>query len=102
MGTQLRMNKSVKECATYIFKLHSAIISSWREKAYKNDFVYPVMDAKEFEAKIIKLLQKHRIVNEVNGFEGNIQRDKMRDEFYALGNKEGYIVATLGNAEYSD
>lgn len=59
-------------------------------------------DAKEFEAKIIKLLQKHRIVNEVNGFEGNIQRDKMRDEFYALGNKEGYIVATLGNAEYSD
>lgn len=44
MGTQLRMNKSVKECATYIFKLHSAIISSWREKAYKNVFVYPVMD----------------------------------------------------------
>lgn len=44
MGTQARMNKSVKECATYIFKLHSAIISSWREKAYKNVFVYPVMD----------------------------------------------------------
>lgn len=59
-------------------------------------------DVKEFEAKITKLLKKYRIFNEVNGFEGNIQRDKMRDEFYALGNKEGYIVATLGNAEYSD
>lgn len=44
MGTKARMNKSVQECANYIFKFHSAVISSWREKPYKNVFVYPVMD----------------------------------------------------------
>lgn len=44
MGTRTHMRKSVKETANYIFKLHSAIISAWREKPYKNVFVYPVMD----------------------------------------------------------
>ena len=44
MGTQTHMKKSVRETANFIFKLHSAIISAYREKPYKNVFVYPVMD----------------------------------------------------------
>lgn len=44
MGTRTHMKKSVRESANFIFKLHSAIISAWREKPYKNVFVYPVMD----------------------------------------------------------
>lgn len=44
MGTRTHMNKSVRESANFIFKLHSAIISAWREKPYKNVFIYPVMD----------------------------------------------------------
>lgn len=44
MGTRTHMKKSVRETANFIFKLHSAIISAWREKPYKNVFVYPVMD----------------------------------------------------------
>ena len=58
-------------------------------------------DAREFEARITKLLQKHRIRNEVTGFVGNVDREKMRDDFDFLGNEEGYILATLGKAEYS-
>ena len=38
------MKKSVMDTANYVFKLHAAIITSWREKAYHNVFVYPVMD----------------------------------------------------------
>lgn len=59
-------------------------------------------DAREFETRITKLLQKHRIRNEVAGFVGNVDREKMRDDFYILGNEEGYILATMGKAEYSD
>jgi hypothetical protein len=59
-------------------------------------------DASTFEDRIIKLLQKNRIRNEVKGFKGNVERAKMRDDFYALGNKEGYIVTTIGKAEYQD
>ena len=44
MGTQTHMKKSVKETANFIFKLHSAIIAAYREKPYKNVFIYPVMD----------------------------------------------------------
>ena len=44
MGTRTHMKKSVKETANFIFKLHSGIISAWRQKPYKNVFVYPVMD----------------------------------------------------------
>jgi len=44
MGTRNHMKKSVRETANYIFKLHAGIISAWREKPYKNVFVYPVMD----------------------------------------------------------
>ena len=44
MGTRTHMKKSVRESANFIFKLHSGIISAWREKPYKNVFVYPVMD----------------------------------------------------------
>lgn len=44
MGTRTHMMRSVKETANFIFKLHSAIISAWREKPYKNVFIYPVMD----------------------------------------------------------
>lgn len=59
-------------------------------------------DAREFGTRITKLLQKHRIRNEVAGFVGNVDREKMRDDFYILGNEEGYILATMGKAEYSD
>lgn len=59
-------------------------------------------DTREFETRITKLLQKHRIRNEVAGFVGNVDREKMRDDFYILGNEEGYILATMGKAEYSD
>ena len=44
MGTRTHMKKSVRETANFIFKFHSAVISAYREKAYKNVFVYPVMD----------------------------------------------------------
>ena len=44
MGTRTHMKKSVKETANFIFKFHSGIISAWRQKPYKNVFVYPVMD----------------------------------------------------------
>ena len=44
MGTKTHMKKSVRETANFIFKLHSAIITSYRDKPYKNVFVYPVMD----------------------------------------------------------
>lgn len=44
MGTRTHMKISVEETANYIYKLHSAIIQAWREKPYKNVFVYPVMD----------------------------------------------------------
>lgn len=59
-------------------------------------------DASEFEVRITKLLQKHRIRNEVTGFVGNVDREKMCDDFYILGNEEGYILATMGKAEYSN
>ena len=59
-------------------------------------------DAKEFDERIIKLLKKHRFRNEVKGFKGNINRERMRDDFYALGNKEGYILSTMGNVEYGE
>ena len=49
-------------------------------------------DAREFETRITKLLQKHRIRNEVAEFVGNVDREKMCDDFYILGNEEGYIV----------
>lgn len=51
MGTQCHMKKSIKETANYIFKLHSAIISSWREKPYHNVFIYPVMDGAYITAR---------------------------------------------------
>ena len=54
-------------------------------------------DAREFESRITKLLQKHRIRNEVTGFVGNVDREKMRNDFYILGNKEGYILTTMGS-----
>lgn len=44
MGTRTHMKKSVYESANFIFKLHAAIISAWREKNYHGVFVYPVMD----------------------------------------------------------
>lgn len=57
-------------------------------------------DASEFEGKINKLIQKGRFCSELKDFIGNVDRAKMRDEFYRLGNKEGYVLATLGQAEY--
>lgn len=44
MGTRTHMKKSVVESANFIFKLHAAIISAWREMAEKRIFIYPVMD----------------------------------------------------------
>jgi hypothetical protein len=44
MGARTHMKKSVKETVNFIFKLHSGIISEWRQKPCKNVFVYPVMD----------------------------------------------------------
>ena len=44
MGTRTHMKAGVDEAANFIFKLHAAIISAWREKNYGGVFVYPVMD----------------------------------------------------------
>lgn len=44
MGTRTHMKVSVGQTANFIFKLHAAIIQAWREKPYRNVFVYPVMD----------------------------------------------------------
>ena len=44
MGTKSHMKKSVSTTANYIFKLHAAILSAWRNEKYQNVFVYPVMD----------------------------------------------------------
>ena len=44
MGTRTHMKACVDEAANFIFKLHAAIISAWREKNYGGVFVYPVMD----------------------------------------------------------
>ena len=44
MGTRTHMKNSIYESANFIFKLHAAIISAWREKNYHGVFVYPVMD----------------------------------------------------------
>jgi hypothetical protein len=58
--------------------------------------------SREFDTKIAKLLQKHRVRSEVDDFQGNVSRNKMRDDFYTLGNKEGYVIATFGKADYID
>ena len=44
MGTRTHMKCSVKETANFIFKFHAAVIAAYREKMYKNVFLYPVMD----------------------------------------------------------
>ena len=44
MGTRTHMKAGVDEAANFIFKLHAAMISAWREKNYGGVFVYPVMD----------------------------------------------------------
>ena len=51
MGTRTHMKKSVYESANFIFKLHAAIISAWREKNYHGVFVYPVMDGAYITAR---------------------------------------------------
>ena len=57
-------------------------------------------DASKFEKRIKKLIQNGRFCSELKGFTGNVDRAKMRNDFYELGNKEGYVLATLGQAEY--
>lgn len=44
MGTKNRMLRSVSDTSNFIFKLHAAIVSSWRKTAYHGVFVYPIMD----------------------------------------------------------
>ena len=44
MGTKNHMKNSVQTTANYIFKLHAAVLTAWRNEKYKNVFVYPVMD----------------------------------------------------------
>ena len=51
MGTRTHMKKSVYESANFIFKLHAAIISAWREKNYHGVAVYPVMDGAYITAR---------------------------------------------------
>lgn len=57
-------------------------------------------DASEFKVRINKLIQKGRFCSELKDFTGNVDRTKMRDDFYRLGNKEGYVLTTLGQAKY--
>lgn len=51
MGTRTHMKNSIYESANFIFKLHAAIISAWREKNYHGIFVYPVMDGAYITAR---------------------------------------------------
>lgn len=70
MGTRSHMGKSVPETANYVFKLHSAIITAWREKNYKNVSVYPVMDGAYITGKQKEAIE--RIVPRLFGLLANV------------------------------
>ena len=83
MGTQTHMNHSVKETANFIFKLHSAIISSWREKAYKNVFVYPVMDGAYITAGTKEDIE-NIIVRIYRGLAKNFLKEELKQYLYMI------------------
>lgn len=58
MGTRAHMKNSVASTANYIFKLHAAILASWRNEKYENVFVYPVMDGAYITATSRKNIEK--------------------------------------------